>query len=114
MLKRESIATQSRRRRRPGSERPVWLTPDLVDLFDAIASLADADEALRVLRDLCTIQELETLAMRWQVARLVDQGVHYGEISKRTGASTATISRVSTWLRYGMGGYRLLLGRKPR
>lgn len=82
------------------------------DLAAAVASLRDADEALRFLRDLCTVNELRELAARWEVARLLDDGVSYHDISERTGASSATISRVNQWLRYGRDGYRLVLDRR--
>ncbi len=82
------------------------------DLADAIASLRDGDEALRLLRDLCTVNELREFAARWEVATLLDAGMSYHEISDRTGASSATISRVNQWLRYGRDGYRLLLDRR--
>ena len=82
------------------------------DLAEAVAVLRDADESLRFLRDLCTVNELRELASRWAVARLLDEGVSYHEISERTGASSATISRVNQWLRYGRDGYRLVLDRR--
>ncbi len=82
------------------------------DLAAAVASLREADEALRFLRDLCTVNELRELAARWEVARLLDEGVSYHDISERTGASSATISRVNQWLRYGRDGYRLVLDRR--
>lgn len=88
-----------------------WMTQDTVDLARAVAALRDEDEALRFLRDLCTIRELQEFGHRWQVARLLDEGVPYHEISERTGASSATISRVNQWRRYGRGGYNLLLER---
>ena len=88
-----------------------WMTEDTVDLARAVATLRDEEEALRFLRDLCTIRELVEFGHRWTVARLLDQGVPYHEISDRTGASSATISRVNQWLRYGRGGYQLLLER---
>src|SRR5918994_1860541 len=53
-------------------------------------------------------------AARWGVARLLDAGTSYHEISERTGASSATISRVNQWLRYGRDGYRLVLDRQAR
>ena len=82
------------------------------DLADAVADLRDGDEALRFLRDLCTVNELREFAARWEVARLLDAGMSYHDISERTGASSATISRVNQWLRYGRDGYRLLLDRR--
>jgi TrpR-related protein YerC/YecD len=89
-----------------------WMTDATRDLADAIASLRDGDEVLRFLRDLCTVNELREFAARWEVARLLDAGPSYNEISERTGASSATISRVNQWLRYGRDGYRLLLDRR--
>ena len=80
----------------------------------AVATLRDADEALRFLRDLCTVTELREFAARWEVARMLDGGASYHDISERTGASSATISRVNQWLRYGRDGYRLVLDRQRR
>ncbi len=84
------------------------------ELADAVATLRNADEALRFLRDLCTVNELREFAARWEVARQLDAGTSYHEISERTGASSATISRVNQWLRYGRDGYRLVLDRRRR
>jgi TrpR-related protein YerC/YecD len=91
-----------------------WMTDEARELGAAVASLRDADEAMRFLRDLCTVNELREFAARWAVARLLDEGVSYHEISERTGASSATISRVNQWLRYGRDGYRLVLDRRAR
>ena len=88
-----------------------WMTEGIRDLAAAVATLRDADEAVRFLRDLCTVSELREFGARWQVARLLDEGVSYHDISERTGASSATISRVNQWLRYGRDGYRLVLDR---
>jgi TrpR-related protein YerC/YecD len=105
------------RTKKPASPRPAtgedrWMTDATRDLADAIASLRDGEEALRLLRDLCTVNELREFAARWEVATLLDAGMSYHEISERTGASSATISRVNQWLRYGRDGYRLLLDRR--
>ena len=86
-----------------------WRTPDTEALVDAILRLDDRDEALRFLRDLCTLGELHDLAQRWAVVRMLDAGMHYAEISRTTGASTATITRIASWLNHGEGGYRRLL-----
>ena len=88
------------------------MTDAMRDLAEAVASVRDGDEALRLLRDLCTVTELREFAARWEVATLLDAGLSYHEISARTGASSATISRVNQWLRYGRDGYRLLLDRR--
>ena len=88
-----------------------WRTPETDALIDALLRLEDADEAGRFLRDLCTLGELRDLAQRWAVVRLLDSGMHYAEISRETGASTATITRIASWLHHGEGGYRLMLER---
>ncbi|MFZ1879820.1 MAG: YerC/YecD family TrpR-related protein [Gaiellaceae bacterium] len=81
------------------------------ELFATIASLRTKQEAERFLRDLCTLSELEAMSHRWQVVRLLEQGLPYLEIAERTGASTTTVTRVAHWLRHGEGGYRLALDR---
>ena len=86
-----------------------WKTPDAEALFEAIGSLDGLEETERFFRDLCTLTELRDLSQRWAVARLLDGGLHYAEISKRTGASTATITRIASWLNHGEGGYRSVL-----
>ncbi len=88
-----------------------WRTDDVRALLDAVLRLETVDEAERFFRDLCTLGELRDLAMRWAVVRLLDGGMHYAEISRRTGASTATITRIASWLHHGEGGYRLMLER---
>lgn len=88
-----------------------WRTPATDDLFDAILLVRDRHEAERFFRDLCTLSELHDMAQRWQVVRLLEEGRHYAEISRMTGASTATITRIASWLRHGTGGYRLVLER---
>ena len=88
-----------------------WRSPDVEALFDALLSVESRNEAAAFLRDLCTLGEIRDLAQRWTVVRLLDAGLHYSEISRRTGASTATITRIASWLNHGEGGYRLLLER---
>lgn len=88
-----------------------WRTEEIGDLFAAILRLGDEAEAAQFFRDLCTLGELRDMAQRWAVARMLDQGLHYAEISQRTGASTATITRIASWLHHGEGGYRLMLDR---
>ena len=78
-------------------------------LFDAIQSLESREETESFFRDLCTLSELEAMAHRWEVARLLEQGLPYLEIAERTGASTTTVTRVAHWLRHGEGGYRAAL-----
>jgi TrpR-related protein YerC/YecD len=94
----------------PGGE-DAWITDDTRALARAFLALRTQNEALRFLRDIATVNELIELGHRWRVARLLDEGVNYHEIGERTGASSATISRVNQWLRYGRGGYRLVIDR---
>ncbi len=91
-----------------------WRTPDVEALLDALLQVETTGEAAAFLRDLCTLGELRDLAQRWAVVRLLDAGLHYSEISRLTGASTATITRIASWLNHGEGGYRLLLDRVGR
>jgi TrpR-related protein YerC/YecD len=88
-----------------------WLTDDTRALLSAIVVLDDVDEAADFLRDLCTLGELRDMSQRWAVVRLLDAGLHYGEISRQTGASTATITRIASWFYHGEGGYRRMLDR---
>jgi TrpR-related protein YerC/YecD len=91
-----------------------WRTPELRNLMQATLSLRTLDEAERFFRDLCTLSELEAMAHRWHAARLLDEGLPYHEVARRTGASTTTVTRVAQWLRHGEGGYRLALDRRKR
>lgn len=84
-------------------------TDRLEQLLAALTAISDVETMRSFLRDLCTVAELDAMAQRLQVASLVQAGVPYLEISKRTGASTATVTRVAHWLRYGEGGYRAVI-----
>ena len=75
-------------------------------LFQAILSLQDMDECYTFFEDVCTINEIQSLAQRFEVARLLREKKTYLEIAERTGASTATISRVNRSLNYGNDGSR--------
>ncbi|NBV27238.1 MAG: DNA-binding transcriptional regulator [Actinobacteria bacterium] len=79
------------------------------DLAEALVGVRSAEQMKSVLRDLCTVAELDAMGQRLQVAGLVNEGVSYQEISRQTGASTATVTRVAHWLRYGEGGYLAIL-----
>lgn len=93
------------------SYRPKWGTEDTDYLVKTLAAIQDQEEMYRLLDDLCTVKEIEALAQRLQVARLLLDGETYSRIVARTGASTATISRVKRFLNFGSGGYRLVLNR---
>lgn len=81
------------------------------ELVDAFARLRDPAAVAAFLKDLCTEGELDAMGQRFQVARLVGEGLPYHEISRRTGASTATVTRVAQWLRRGEGGYAVALAK---
>ncbi|MDO4582244.1 MAG: YerC/YecD family TrpR-related protein [Bacillota bacterium] len=81
------------------------------DLFNAILQLQTLEECYSFFDDLATVPEIKSLAQRLQVAKMLLQNDTYTEISKTTGASTATISRVKNSLYYGSDGYKMILKR---
>ena len=80
-------------------------------LFQAILKLQTIEECQAFFDDLCTIKEIQDLSQRFDVANMLDEGRNYQEISRATGASTATICRVNKCLNYGSQGYRTMLDR---
>ena len=88
------------------------LRDESVDLlFDAVLSLRSRQECYSFFEDVCTVSEIKSLALRLHVAVLLQKGLKYTEICELTGASTATISRVSRSLSYGADGYVTVLDR---
>lgn len=86
-------------------------TKDIDDLFAAILSLENIEECYGFFEDVCTIKELSDIAQRLRAAKLLKSGASYTEISRETGMSTATISRVNRCLAYGGGGYKMVIER---
>lgn len=84
---------------------------DTTHLLDAILSLRSREELQRFFDDLCTIQEINSMAQRYEVARHLKEGLTYAQIAEITHASTATISRVNRCLVYGAEGYQLAIER---
>ncbi len=85
---------------------------DMTDqLFKAVLTLRNIEEAYSFFEDACTINEIKAMAQRLEVARMLRAGATYEEVADATGASTATISRVKRYLNYGSDGYRLVLDR---
>jgi len=80
-------------------------------LYQAILKLKTPEECYNFLMDLCTVQELNAMEQRFEVAQLLNQGMIYNKILEQTGASSATISRVNRSLNYGTDGYRLVIER---
>ncbi|MHA6252582.1 YerC/YecD family TrpR-related protein [Oceanobacillus sp. CAU 1775] len=83
----------------------------LDQLFDAILSLKDRDECYQFFDDLATMSEVQSLAQRLQVAKMLIDGSTYNAIENDTKASTATISRVRRCINYGSDGYKLVVDR---
>ena len=90
---------------------PQLKSEEVRALCQAVCLLQSEKECYRFFEDICTISEIKSIAQRLSVARMLDGEATYQEISKATGASTATISRVNRCLQYGSGGYRLVLDR---
>lgn len=84
---------------------------DMDGLFEAMMLLKTQEEFADLFEDLCTIAEMQAMAQRLQVAKMLDKGCIYSDIVQKTGASTATISRVNKCLVYGSDGYRVVLDR---
>ncbi len=80
-------------------------------LFDAILCLKNREECYSFFEDLCTVNELLSLSQRFEVAAMLKSHKTYLEIAEKTGASTATISRVNRSLNYGNDGYDMVFGR---
>ena len=86
--------------------------PDVDALFDAVLSLKDRDECYAFFEDACTVKEILDISQRLKAAGMLAAGANYADVSRETGMSTATISRVSKCLEYGAGGYRTVLERR--
>ena len=80
-------------------------------LYQAILNLKTEEECAAFFQDICSIKELKDIAQRLEVATMLHSGKNYQEVSRETGASTATICRVNKCLNYGSGGYRQALSR---
>ena len=80
-------------------------------LFESILKLETLDDCYRFFDDLCTISELRSFVQRFEVAKMLNEGVTFNIIAEKTGASTATISRVNRCLQYGADGYKNVLNK---
>lgn len=88
---------------------PKFASEDIDLLFEAMLQLKSKEECYRLFEDLCTIKEIQDMAQRIKVAKLLKAKVPYQIIEEKTHASSATISRVNRALQYGADGYELLL-----
>ncbi len=87
---------------------------NLQQFYNAVLSLNSEEECRKFFDDVATIREILDMSARLEVARMLNEGTVFSEISKETGASSATISRVNKCLTYGEGGYRTVLERMKK
>ncbi len=85
------------------------LNDSLNQLLKAIVSIENTEECEKFLEDICTVQELEKMAQRLEAAKLLLQGKTYEQVIEETQISSTTLSRVSRCLKYGNGGYKLII-----
>lgn len=83
-------------------------------LFEALSHVDSPEEARDFLDDLCTIKEIEEMSQRLDAAKLLLKGLTYDEVIKKTGISSATLSRVSRCIQYGSGGYKKIIDKLDR
>ncbi len=83
-------------------------SPQADGLFEAVLALENMEECYRFFEDICTIKEIQAIAQRLEVAKLLTANKTYNEIEAETGASTATISRINRSLNYGADGYKIV------
>ena len=94
-------------------ESSKWQNQDTTKLFEAILELKTVPEAEAFFRDLLTLAELKEFANRFRIARMLDEKKRkpYWQIAKEAKTTTATVTRVASWLKQGTGGYRMILNR---
>ncbi|MDO4608733.1 MAG: YerC/YecD family TrpR-related protein [Clostridia bacterium] len=88
-----------------------WHNKSTDGLCEALLSLKTKEECYAFLEDICTIKEALDISQRLDVAKMLNKGISYTKITKETGASAATISRVSKCCEYGAGGYKIVIDR---
>ncbi|TSA45437.1 hypothetical protein D4R52_02490 [bacterium] len=91
-----------------------WENDNTKELFQAILKLKNVKECEDFFRDLATLREIDEMAERFRIAKMLDKGMSYLEIADKVDASTTTVTRVAHWLHHGRGGYRLVLDRAGR
>ena len=87
----------------------TWKTPKVKKLAQTLLSIKKESDMLNFLRDLCTLEELTEISKRQECAQLLNKGLSYREIAKKTGLSTTTVTRISHWIKNGEGGYKKML-----
>ncbi len=94
------------------SYKSKFASKEIESLFEAILSLETEEDCYKFFEDVCTIKEVQDMAQRFEVAKMLFDKIPYQQISEKTKASTATISRVSKSLSYGADGYKLVINKK--
>ncbi len=94
--------------------RPFWDQKKTKELFKAIIKLKTTQECSKFFRDLCTLEEMASIADRWQMVILLNKGMPQREVAKKLKVSIATVTRVNWWIKHGKGGYRLALERTKK
>ena len=89
-------------------------TQTVKDFLEAVLTLETVDECLDFFEDVCTVKEVQSIAQRFAVAKMLREGRTYAEVAQETGASTATISRVNRSLNYGNDGYDMVFARMAK
>ena len=90
---------------------PSYPTAAMQELFNAVLSIKNETEAKNFFRDLLTIAEIKEFANRWQMVKMLYQGISYAKIAAKLNVSTATVTRVARWLEHGLGGYKSVADR---
>ncbi len=85
--------------------------PEIDGLFSAVLALRNLEDCYRFFEDICTVNEIKSMAQRLEVAKMLKSGATFSSIEEKTGASSATISRVNRCLQYGADGYKMILER---
>jgi TrpR-related protein YerC/YecD len=100
----------------PSASFPTYTPADfpsdhIRELMHAVTKLQNEKEAANFFRDLLTMAEIKEFANRWQMVKLLYQGVSYAKIAKQLKVSTTTVTRVAHWIHHGMGGYKAVADR---
>ncbi|MCX6806701.1 MAG: YerC/YecD family TrpR-related protein [Candidatus Berkelbacteria bacterium] len=86
-------------------------TKNVREVYKVILALKDMEECEIFFRDILTFEEIEEMARRWQVAKMLAKKIPFKDIERKTKMSSTTIARINYWLHHGTGGYKLLLKR---
>jgi TrpR-related protein YerC/YecD len=89
-----------------------WRTKRIEHFVSALTNVTDPKDMRKLLRDLLTVEEIETISKRLYVAKLLEEGMTYRAIAQKTSMSTATVTRIAHWLKHGTGGFKVGLNKE--